>query len=424
MNQIKKITQSPLFRVSSFNSVSLLVRIFTGLVSSKAIAYFIGPSGMALMGNFRNFTSTLDAVGILGIQNGVVKTIAETYKNKTKLFPLLTTLFYILILFSVLIGAIVILFSNYITKSLFNGIPEYQYAIILSGFLLPFSILHLFFIAVINGFSWYKKVIKITIFSYVFGLIVSIFLMWQWSVLGAMVAVSIMSLFLFLFSGYYFSKLISLKELLKFSYFDFSQIKIVLVFASMTLFSAILTPIVYIFIRKLIISFQSIEAAGFYEAMNRVSGFYMMFVTTLVSLYFLPELSKTNEIQENKPIIRQFYKTVLPVFFIGIVVLFFLKTYIVQVLFNKDFKPVTNLFFWQLTGDFFRASALILAIQFYAKKLIKPYFITEIISFVILITSSYFAIEYWGVEGAVIAYAFTYFMYFVVVVIYFRKIVF
>ena len=70
----------------------------------------------------------------------------------------------------------------------------------------------------------------------------------------------------------------------------------------MTLFSSILTPIVYIYIRKLIITAQSIEAAGYYEAMSRISSFYMMFITTLVSLYYLPELSKTATLQENKPL--------------------------------------------------------------------------------------------------------------------------
>lgn len=191
----------------------------------------------------------------------------------------------------------------------------------------------------------------------------------------------------------------------------------------MALFSSILTPIVYIFIRKLIIASQSIEAAGYYEAMSRISSFYMMFISTLVSLYYLPELSKTVSLQENKSLVRQFYKTIFPVFSIGLIVIYFLKDIVILVLFTKDFSAVSNLFFWQLLGDFFRAAALILAIQFFAKKLVRPYFITEIISFIILIISSYLGVQYFGTEGAVMAYAVTYFLYFVVMGIYFRKIV-
>lgn len=413
-----------MFKIASFNSASLLVRIFTGLLSSKAIAYFIGPSGMALMGNFRNFSSTLEAVGILGFQNGIVKTVAENQADKEKVYSLLTTVFYTLLITSLLLIFTVLIGSTYFLKSILNGNETYLLALQILAFTIPFTILHLFFVSVINGLSAYKKVINITIFSYIAGLIISIFLMWKFTVLGAMISVSIVSFLLFCFSGFYFLKQFSLKEVLNLQYFDFQQIKRVVVFASMTLFSSILTPIVYIYIRKLIIASQSIEAAGYYEAMSRISSFYMMFITTLVSLYYLPELSKTSSLSENKPLIRQFYKTILPVFGFGLVLMYFLKDIVILILFTKDFSAVSNLFFWQLLGDFFRAAALILAIQFFAKKLVKPYFITEIISFSILIFSSYFGIQYFGAEGAVMAYAVTYFLYFVVVGFYFRKMIF
>ena len=424
MNWVKNIAKSPLFKIASFNSASLLVRIFTGLLSSKAIAYFIGPSGMALMGNFRNFSSTLEAIGILGFQNGIVKTVAENQEESSKVYSLLTTVFYTLLITSLLVSFTVLIGSNYFLKSILNGNETYLLALQVLACSIPFSILHLFFVSVINGLSLYKNVITITIFSYIAGLLISVFLMWKYTVLGALISVSIVSFLLFCFSGIYFMKQFSFKKVLNIQYFDFNQIKRVIVFASMTLFSSILTPIVYIYIRKLIITTQSLEAAGYYEAMSRISSFYMMFITTLVSLYYLPELSKTASLKENKTLVRQFYKTVFPVFSIGLIGIYFLKDIVILVLFTKDFTEVSNLFFWQLLGDFFRAATLILAIQFFAKKIVIPYFITEIISFSILISSSYFGVQYFGAEGAVMAYAVTYFLYFVVVGIYFRKIIF
>lgn len=423
MNGIKKIAKSPLFKIASFNSASLLVRIFTGLLSSKAIAYFIGPSGMALMGNFRNFSTTLEAVGILGFQNGIVKTVAENHEDRGKVYSLLTTVFYTLLFSSLLVSFSVLMGSNYFLNSILNGNERYLLALQILACSIPFSILHLFFISVINGLSLYKNVISISIFSYVAGLLISVFLMWKFSVLGAMISISVVSFLLFCFSGFYFLKQFSIQEILNVKHFNFNFIKNVLTLASMALFSSILTPIVYIFIRKLIIASQSIEAAGYYEAMSRISSFYMMFISTLVSLYYLPELSKTVSLQENKSLVRQFYKTIFPVFSIGLIVIYFLKDIVILVLFTKDFSAVSNLFFWQLLGDFFRAAALILAIQFFAKKLVRPYFITEIISFIILIISSYLGVQYFGAEGAVMAYAVTYFLYFVVMGIYFRKIV-
>jgi len=82
------------------------------------------------------------------------------------------------------------------------------------------------------------------------------------------------------------------------------------------------------------------------------------------------------------------------------------------------------LFLWQLLGDFFKALSLILGIRFYAKKIMKGYFVTEIISFTILFCSSYFLIPKLGSEGAVMAYAITYAAYFFILVIYFRTLFF
>ena len=97
--------------------------------------------------------------------------------------------------------------------------------------------------------------------------------------------------------------------------------------------------------------------------------------------------------------------------------LFLLKT----VLFTKEFMPVSELFVWQLIGDFFKALSLILGYQFFAKKLTKAFIITEILSLTILWFSSTYLLSIYGIEGIVIAHAFTFFMYFVVLGIYFRK---
>ena len=77
MDIFKKISQNQLFKVTSLSSFSILVRLITGFLSSKVIAYFVGPSGMALMGNLRSFTSLLESVGTLGIQNGVLQNVAK-----------------------------------------------------------------------------------------------------------------------------------------------------------------------------------------------------------------------------------------------------------------------------------------------------------------------------------------------------------
>jgi PST family polysaccharide transporter len=83
--------------------------------------------------------------------------------------------------------------------------------------------------------------------------------------------------------------------------------------------------------------------------------------------------------------------------------------------------PMADLFAWQLTGDFLKVGSLILGYEFFAKKLTKAFLVTEFISFTILYISSTYFMEVYGVQGAVMAHAFTYFVYWIVLLVYFRK---
>jgi PST family polysaccharide transporter len=83
-----------------------------------------------------------------------------------------------------------------------------------------------------------------------------------------------------------------------------------------------------------------------------------------------------------------------------------------------------NLFFWQLLGDFFKIMSWILAFLMVAKSMTKVYIITEILFSALLVGLSYYLIDRNGVIGATQSYCLNYFIYFVVMVIIFRKLLF
>ena len=421
---LKKITQNQLFKVTSLSSFSILVRLITGFLSSKVIAYFVGPSGMALMGNLRSFTSLLESVGTLGIQNGVLQNVAKNQKDEVKLNHFVRLVFWTLLVFSLIISTTLLFGNSYFGKMIFNKQSEYYFILNFVAFFLPFQVLHLFFTTVLNGFSAYKKVKLISIFGYIASLLVSFIFIWFYGVYGALISVSITSFLLFLFSSFHFFKAFSFGTIFRSIKIDFSVLKGLIPFGIMSLFTAVLTPILYIFIRNLITKEVSIEASGWFEAMQRISGFYFMFISTLVSFYFLPELIKTNTDSEKVAITTKFYKQVIPVFTLVLIGIYFTKDFVIQLLLTSDFYQVRELFVWQLVGDFFKAMSLILGIRFYVIKDLKGYLLTESISFLVFFVASWFWIPIYGAIGAVISYAATYVVYFLALVVYFRKVIF
>jgi O-antigen/teichoic acid export membrane protein len=189
----------------------------------------------------------------------------------------------------------------------------------------------------------------------------------------------------------------------------------------MALVSSVFGPIVYLLIRKNIILKLGIIQAGYWESISRISSYYLLFASTILTIYFLPKLIQSKNNQETKLIFWSYFKFILPTFIFGSILIYFLRNYIIEILFTDDFLPVNNLFFWQLIGDVFKVASLILGYQFFAKKMTLLFIISEILSLLVLYFSSIFLMQIYGIEGVVIAQAIDNFLYLIVLICIFRK---
>lgn len=421
MNFYKKIGQTSLFKITSLNSFSVVLKIGIGLTTSKILAVFVGPSGMALVGNLRNFLTSLENISTLGFQNGIVKYTAENEKNKVELQKIITTVFISLSFLAVLLGFVLFFTAQYWNTRIFGNNTEYLPVFKVLALALPFYAVSIFFVALINGLGKFQKVIWINIIGNIIGLAVSLFLILQYQTIGALMAIVIAPALLFFVTFYLVQKEINFFQIIKLDLFDFKIIKNLSSYSLMALVSSVLGPFVFLAIRNHIMHDLGIDQAGYWETMTRISSYYLLFISTILTVYFLPKLSKASTNQETKSVFWEFYKFILPVFVLGLVVLYLARFFVVKLLFSKEFLPVTDLFFWQFLGDIFKVCSLILGYQFFAKKLTLAFILTELFSLFILYTASVYYIQIFQIEGVVIAYAFQNLSYLIVLAIYFRK---
>lgn len=412
---------STLFKISSLNGLSVLIKVGIGLVTSKVLAIFVGPTGLALVGNLRNFLTSIESISTLGFQNGIVKYVAENKVKKIENNKIVSTLFFSLLLVTGFLAIILFVFASYLNQLIFGLNQNFTFIFRILAFVLPIYVASLYLISIVNGLGKFENVIYINIIGNIIGLFVTVFLVYQFSVLGALLAIIITPTILFFVSLYFVSQEIEIINQIKWSFFDFEIIKNLSHYFLMTLASGILGPIVYLAIRNHVIETVGLKQAGFCEAISRISTYYLLFVNTLITVYYFPKLVVATTNEETKKVFYDYYKNVLILFGIGLFVIYLMRNYIVKLLFTQDFEPVSNLFLWQLIGDFFKASSLILGFQFFAKKMTKAFIFTEILSLTILYFSSIYCVNIFKTEGVVIAHAFTYGMYLLVLGIYFRK---
>ena len=186
MNFIKKITKTHLFKITSLNSLSVVLRLFIGLISSKVIAIFIGPSGLALLGNFRNFVGTFETVSTLGFQNGIVKYVAESREKEIELKKYVSTIVISILLVSLSLSVFLFSFSDYCNQLIFGINFKYNFIFKAFAFALPWYAMSLVLVSIINGLGKFKNVIYITIIGNCIGLLVSVSFISKFQVEGAL----------------------------------------------------------------------------------------------------------------------------------------------------------------------------------------------------------------------------------------------
>jgi PST family polysaccharide transporter len=109
----------------------------------------------------------------------------------------------------------------------------------------------------------------------------------------------------------------------------------------------------------------------------------------------------------------------MPVFAGLLVIIYFSRSFLINILFTEDFRPVEDLFGYQLLGDFMRVLSMVIAYQFLAKKMFAHFIILEVFLFVIMYFSSVYLIDVFGLKGAVMGHCLSYFMRFGIILLIF-----
>ena len=414
---INYINKKVLVSAVRLHSATVITKILAGFLTTKFIAYHIGPEGLALIGNLRSFLSSIQSFGTVGIYNGLVKYIKKYRSDITELGKTISTGYYVGFIATAFIAMMSYFNAELINDYLFSDQYDYVYIVKIMALALPFYSLNLFSYSIMNGFEKYKFLMIINIIGQIMSLAVSLLLIWQNNIDGALIAVVIAPSLMFLITLVGIVGRPNFLKAIKVSLIDYEKVKKFLPFSIMALVSGIIFPLVIIAIRNYIISAEGLEGAGFWEAMNRISTYYLLFVNSIMALYFLPRFSEIKSKKEFRREVFDFYKTIIPILLMGMLVIYLLRQYIVALFLTSEFEPVEDLFIWQLLGDFVKVLSVVIAYQFIAKKMFWHFIVTE--AFLLLMTyfTSVYLIDIYGIKGANMGHMVSYILYFFLVIL-------
>lgn len=408
-----------MLKILSLNAVSVFVKLIASFASMKVITHFIGPSGMAFLGNFRNFTSLVRNASSLGFEAGIVKHIAEYKNHPSKRNDLISTAFVSTLVFSLISIVLVCFFAKQISTYIFES-ERHADAIQTFGVLLPLYAAHTVFISVLNGRKQFKDYIVVSVLSTLITTSITVVLVWQYHLEGALFALAITESIIVFISFVYVFKKQNIRLHINLKKFSKNALKKLASFSAMTLVSAMLSQFCLLYIRREIIEKFGGAEAGYWETINRISWHYLIFVSSGITLYYLPKLAEQKSKRGFKRQIIVYYKTLIPISVLAFAGIYAFREQLVLFLLSRKYVPVTELFALQLTGDLIKICAMAFSFQFLAKKMLKEYITTEIVFYSVYFTSAMFLMKSHGSKGVLMAYVISYLVYFSLILFIFR----
>ena len=404
------------------NGIAQFVKAISSLIINKVIVVFLGSPALLFVGNLKSVFTILQQISGAGVYEGAVKYLSGEYKDR-QTFILQACLTLMLLGFFISIALYYVLYDQILDLLQLGDndrelIPWLTGGIVLS--LLCF-VFHTLMQSFFHGLKSYKIIVQSTLISALLTLGVSTALIYYANKIGLILSVFVPSVILLLTYCFHIRKSWHFGQMLFGKPFRLFVFKPVLSFTAMTAVAAIVFPSVLITIRTLLVEHSGVELASYWEGYSRLSLFMSGLAISSISLYYLPKLVEANTGQEMLKVVLWGVKFLFAVAFPAMLLIFLFGSNVISLLYTTNFLEAIFLLKWELLGTFLKLLSFTVSFIMVAKKLTTVFVLSELISGLVFFGLSVLLVEMYGIVGASIAFAGTYFLYLLWVVIYFGK---
>lgn len=409
-----------LIRTSLLNAIAVGVRMFTLLGINKILAVYVGPAGYAALGQFQNAVQMISTLASGAINTGVTKYTAEYNGDEHRQRAVWQTAGTIALIGSGILSLLVLIFRVDLAKWFLKD-PQLSSVFVWFAATLVLFVFNTLLLAILNGKKDIPRYVLASIIGSLLALVITTLMVANWGLLGALTALAVYQSFAF------FATLVLCLKTPWFRWRDLvgrlnpQVVKNLAKYTAMALTTAATVPLSHILIRNHLGETLGWDAAGYWEAMWRLSGAYLMLVSTTLSVYYLPRLSELKTSAEITKEILAAYRLFLPVALICAILVYLMRVHIINALFSNNFQPMESLFFWQLIGDVLKIASWLLGFVLTAKAMMSAYIATEIFFALLFFCLVYLLTSVFGLEAAAISHAILYLIHLCVMYCILRK---
>ncbi|ABB31561.1 polysaccharide biosynthesis protein [Geobacter metallireducens RCH3] len=404
-----------LIKTSLLNGIAVVIRLFTSIGLNKVLALYVGPAGYAVIGQFQNAMGMLTSFASAGITTGVTKYTAEYFDDEEQQHTVWRTAGTIVFCGSLFASLGIALFHRSLAR-MFLKDEAYAGVFLWLAATLILMVFNGLLLAILNGKKDIRRYVTVNITGSLVSLIVTGILAKVWGLYGALVALAINQSIVFIVTFAMCQRAAWFRVAHIIGPIDLIAARNLGKFMLMALTTAAVGPTSQIIVRDHLATKFGWTSAGHWQAVTKISDIYLMLITTTLSVYYLPKLSEIRDITEIKKEILRGYKLILPLTVSGASIIYLLRDWIVEILFTKDFYPMTELFAWQLSGDVVKICSWLLAYVMLGRALVRTFIFTEILFGTTFIGFTFVFTKYVGLKGATVGYFINYVVYWITMI--------
>jgi PST family polysaccharide transporter len=406
-------------KTSFYSGISTTISLATKLVTNKIVAVYLSTDGMYILGQLKDFLNISNVFSNFGTINGTIKYTAEYKDDETLLKSILGTSFKIHLYFSLIVFLILLLFNKTISFYLF-GDGNYKTFLVVLGFSIVSISIQALLLSILNGLKKVKLYVLINVIATVIGALILVALIINYNIEGALYAFAINQFLAFFVTFVILLIYKPFKLSLLIAPFKTQSFKKLSQFSIMALVAPICLISATFFVRNFLKTEFDQSHAGSWEGMWRISAMYLLFLTTTFKFYLIPTFSSLSG-QELRKEVFKVWKFMLPVIILITLTIYFLRDFMINTLLDEKFFLISVLIGYQLLGDTVRINAWVLGNILISKAKTKAFILFQIEWALVFSLLSYVLVNQFGFVGVAMAYFGAYLIHFILMNIYFRK---
>ncbi|PPI86010.1 O-antigen translocase [Marinobacter maroccanus] len=410
-----------LIKTSLLNGIAVIIKMLTLLGLNKILAIYVGPAGYAALGQFQNAVQMITTFASGALNTGVTKYTAEYHEDEARQHTVWRTAGTIALIGSLTTSLLVTIFNRQLAASFLKD-DSLGSVFIWFALTLVLFVFNTLLLAILNGKKEIQRYVIANIAGSLFSLAVTSIMAIQLGLYGALVALAIYQSLTFFVTLLLTYKAPWFKFRYLFGRVDRPTAKNLAKYTAMALTSAATVPVSHILIRNHLGQTLGWDAAGYWEAMWRLSTAYLMLVTTTLSVYYLPKLAELKNKKDIRREILQGYKVILPLASAVALIIYLLRDFIIHVLFTPDFLEMESLFAWQMLGDTLKIGGWILAYVMLSKAMITLFITSEITFAALFYGLTVIFTDQIGLEGVALAHAVNYLVYWILMGVFIARV--